>query len=489
MGYKRGALGGVVAAPPTANPPVDVVVIGEAAAAQQAVVSLKPTGVTAVLAPTGDAALRSVDELTPEVVVVGRIDTAEMSGSDLVRRLRARPGKAPRVIVLGEPDEIDLTAAELQDGRNSAEDYLAADVNVAELVDHIHSRLHKPPEQTAAPSREAWSEPRLMSEIERELQRAQLSRRPGILAVINIAELAQLRRRLGSQAEQSLAAAFAALFAEGAPILEQHSSRADGGFYVLMPETDAVSGRQRLRALSRRIAAAVIDIGGEQVHVTPIIGYAAFSDATTGEALRTKVDAALRDAERHLDLVPVAFTAALDVKPEPAVGKRDLLLALIERLRSPLQIAFTLALLVLLPFLVYVIVWYARFDLTTIVYPLVAGALAATALSLWLESFRAAGPVDVPDEPASPYPPATRHHRGVPAERGGDHPRHRDQPAGSGLPRRAAGDPRLQHPETPPGRRQSEGTGCARPPPAAVARAVQYLQGAERQRGARPRAR
>jgi cellulose synthase/poly-beta-1,6-N-acetylglucosamine synthase-like glycosyltransferase len=80
---------------------------------------------------------------------------------------------------------------------------------------------------------------------------------------------------------------------------------------------------------------------------------------------------------------------------------------LVERVRSPLQVGFTLALLLSLPFIVYVLVWWAGFDLTTVTYPLMAAALAGTAAALWIESFRAIGAVDAPAEFESPPPGAT----------------------------------------------------------------------------------
>jgi cellulose synthase/poly-beta-1,6-N-acetylglucosamine synthase-like glycosyltransferase len=258
-----------------------------------------------------------------------------------------------------------------------------------------------------AKCRRAIAVSRLQEETDRELQRAQLARRPGMLAAVQVAEWAQLRRRLGAKAEDALAAAFDVLLAFDAPILEQHTSRGEGGFTLLMPETDVAAGRARLQQLSRRIASAVLDVAGEHVRITPVIGYTTFASARTSGELGEQVDSALLDAQQHLDLLPVRFVPRLADKAVAAVASPDRLLAWIERARAPLQIAFTMALLLSLPFIVYVISWEFGFDLTRVTYPLVAAALATTAAVLWIESFRAVGPVAVPSVPATGFPPAT----------------------------------------------------------------------------------
>ena len=89
----------------------------------------------------------------------------------------------------------------------------------------------------------------------------------------------------------------------------------------------------------------------------------------------------------------------------PSAGDR--LLSIIDRLRLPLQVAFTLALLLSLPFIVYVLVWDAGFDLTTVTYPLMAAALTGTAAAMWIESFMAVGAVEVPAETSNRHPSAT----------------------------------------------------------------------------------
>ena len=178
--------------------------------------------------------------------------------------------------------------------------------------------------------RQALSRPRLAEETQRELQRAVLAQRPGMLAAVDIAELDELRRRLGSKAEDVLAAQFERLFAADADILEQHSARADSGFFILMPETTVAAGQERLRKLSLRIAGAVIDIAGERVRVTPIIGYATFAGAHSADELREQATMASLTAHQHLGPPARAlltatgkhrFTAIGDAGPAAGIGR------------------------------------------------------------------------------------------------------------------------------------------------------------------------
>jgi cellulose synthase/poly-beta-1,6-N-acetylglucosamine synthase-like glycosyltransferase/DNA-binding response OmpR family regulator len=384
--------------------PALVLFVGDSAAAHQVAPNLQSAGVTTVSAASGRDALDQVIDLSPDLVVVGKAETQELAVRDVIRQLRARPGKRPRLVVIGHPGPDGTDAAESDDGQaQGGEDYLPADVGVAELVDHIRATLSQP---AAAARRPAVPQQRLGEEIDRELQRAKLAPRPGILAAVSVAELDRLHQRLGAQAEQAVAAAFDELFAQDAQVLEQHSAHPGGGFWLLMPETDLATGRARLGSLARRVASIVLDVGGEQVRMTPVIGYTLFSRAASGRELRHQADLALEEAALHLDLLPVEFSPLLAVSSVPAV-KRDRLLRLIERLRSPLQVAFTTAMLLSLPFIIYVLAWYAGFDLTSVTYPLMAAALAITAATIWAESLRAVGTVELPAEPGGAFPPAT----------------------------------------------------------------------------------
>ena len=382
--------------------PSVMLLVGGNDSAHQAAARLEPAGLRTVLVPTGGDALARLADLAPDLVVVGDEATRDMTGTEVVRQIRATSGAQPPVVVIGEPDLAALTADPPPDA-----EYLPPDVGVTELVHHIRSRLSRTPARSSHPSRAPVSEDRMLEEIDRELERSELVGRPGTLAVVCVAELPRLRERLGVEAERAVTAAYDELLALDAKPLERHSAAADGRLYLLMPEVSAPAANERLHRLSLRIAHTRLDVSGEHLRLTPVIGYATFGAASSGQELRDQAAIAADDAGLHLDLLPVRFSAALAIASAVEIPARDRLLALVERLRSPLQIGFTFAVLLSLPFIIYVLTWYAGFDLTTVTYPLMAAALAGTAAALWIESFRAIGAVDAPAEFGSPPPAAT----------------------------------------------------------------------------------
>lgn len=256
----------------------------------------------------------------------------------------------------------------------------------------------------------------LAAHIDGELKHVVLARRVGVLAAIDVAELPRLRSRLGSRAERVVTAELDKLIARDGESLELHSPRSRGGLWVLLPETGFYEAHQLLLQLSRRLVETVVDVSGERLRVTPVIGYATFADATSATALCDRATAALHDASLHLDLVPVKYSCALAMESAESDERRENL-KLMKKLWSPLRVGFILSLMLELPFIAYVLSWHAGFDLTTVTIPLMEAVLAGTALVVWIASFRAAArwienfgmsaPVSLPSEPANRAPRAT----------------------------------------------------------------------------------
>lgn len=380
--------------------PSVVLLVGGNDAAHLAAARLQRSGVKTVLASTGSEAVARLADQTPDLLILGEEAAPELDFAQVLRYVRDASAAAPPLVMIGEPESEPM----IDDLPRDAE-YLPADVGVAELVHHVRSRLNRTPARIRHPSRAPISEDRMLEEIDREFERAELAGRPGALAIVNVAELTRLEVHLGSDTEFAVAAVYDELLALDAEPLERHSPAPGGGIYVLMPEVSAATANERLQRLSSRIAGVRLDFAGEHLRLTPVIGYTTFSAAPSGRALREQVSLAGDDAGLHLDLLPVRFTAALAAAA--VTPARDRLLLLAERLRSPLQVGFTFALLLSLPFIVYVCSWYAGFDLTKVTYPLVAAALAVTAMALWIESFRAMGAVAVPPVAEGPLPRAT----------------------------------------------------------------------------------
>ena len=379
-----------------------MLLVGANDSAYEAAVRLAPTGLRTVRAPDSDDALAQLADVTPDLVVVGENTARDMSAHEVARQIRSQSADEVTVVVIGDRDPADLTADTPVDA-----EYLPSDVGVAELVHHIRTRLSQAPAPGGRPFRAPVSEDRMLEEIDRELERSQLAGRQGILAVVCVAEMTRLRERLGPDVDLAVSAAFDELLALDAEPLERHSPAPDGRMYLLLPELNAAAANARLHKLSLRIARARLEISGEHLRLTPVIGFTTFSSATSGAELREQAVIAADDAGLHLDLLPVRFSQALATASAAVIPTRDRLQSLVERLGSPLQAGFTFAVLLSLPFIVYVLSWYAGFDLTTVTYPLMAAALAGTAAALWIESFRAIGAVDAPTEFTSPPPAAT----------------------------------------------------------------------------------
>lgn len=383
-----------------------VLIVGDDATSHEAASSLEFAGVSTISVTTGREALDQINECSIDLVVLEMLEDAatdDVSRAELVRRLRTQPGPRPTMVVIGPTDDVVRRI-----DHRDVEEFLPADVSVAELVTRVQARLVSPPDSSEVSTtvRPAMTVARFTEEIVRELQRVQLAGRPGVLAAIGIAELARLRARLGAQAETAIAAALDELVALDGPVLEQHCLRPGGRFWLLMPETNLVAAGERLAQLSRRVVNTVVDLAGEQVRITPVIGYAPFATAESASQLRDQATTALEAATLHLDLIPVEFSDSLAATLPAPPATRDRLLSLVERMRSPLQTAFSLAVLLSLPFIVYVLSWRAGFDLTTVTYPLMAAALAVTAAALWIESFGAVGDIELP-EPRGRPPTAT----------------------------------------------------------------------------------
>ena len=77
------------------------------------------------------------------------------------------------------------------------------------------------------------------------------------------------------------------------------------------------------------------------------------------------------------------------------------------RLRLAGQIALVTVAPLLLPFLLYVFLYYNGIDVSTYVYISVVIALVVTAYLIWVEGLQALDPGKPPEEPNEPYPPAS----------------------------------------------------------------------------------
>jgi hypothetical protein len=93
------------------------------------------------------------------------------------------------------------------------------------------------------------------------------------------------------------------------------------------------------------------------------------------------------------DDIPTPFVSAppaqTDIGPTiQLVSSPERFVPLVERLRHPLQVGFTVLLLLNLPFIVYVLCWHIGFDLTNVTYPLLTVTLGVLTVANFLTSRR-----------------------------------------------------------------------------------------------------
>jgi cellulose synthase/poly-beta-1,6-N-acetylglucosamine synthase-like glycosyltransferase/DNA-binding response OmpR family regulator len=367
---------------------------------------LEEAGMTVVTADDGHAALARLAEAVPDVVV-SDVNMPGMDGFALVSRLRREPAtrRVPLVFLSSRTAPEDV----LSGLRLGADDYVRKPFDLDELVGRVLGKLARPPVPVDELVRDVrtglLSPARTLEEVGREADRAQRTHRPAAVAVLDVAERDVLRARFGPRADDELALQVTTLLAAGAAPLEQVGRDSSGRFVLLLPETPEEQIRARLDQVSARLAAERLSVAGDRVQVTPVLGWAPLA-AQSAEALLARATLAAEAAWSHLDLRPVRWTPDLEASaaqaPRAARGA-----ALRAQLRTPAQVALTLLLGIVVPFLVHVALYLVGLDVSGVTYPLVVAALLITATSIWVEGFLARRPAQPPQEPSADPPPAS----------------------------------------------------------------------------------
>jgi len=253
-------------------------------------------------------------------------------------------------------------------------------------------------------------EPVLAMRTAHEREALRTGKAPGdsFVACIELEELPRFADRLPADAVAQVWRQVAELAQADALADEEMALGVRGDLLLLLPSVSAREARQRLQALSQRIAGHRFELQRQFLQYTPAIGYASVRHSADAlETLRHAREAA-RQAGLHLDLQPALYrTRAVDAKAMKAAsqpGPFDRL-----RARHPLwfQYAVTLLLGLVLPFLVYWGLGSHGWDISRGVYAFVVISLTLTAASIWAEGFLALRRIDPPAEPASAFPPAT----------------------------------------------------------------------------------
>jgi cellulose synthase/poly-beta-1,6-N-acetylglucosamine synthase-like glycosyltransferase/CheY-like chemotaxis protein len=368
---------------------------------------LEQAGYAVTHAEDGSAALEQLSVARPDLVL-SDIMMPNMDGLTFLKHLRADPllRTVPVVLLTTKSQSAEIvTGFEL-----GADDYVIKPFRAEELLARVSAKIHRPPVPADQlpydrPSG-LMSEAGFAAETEREYSRALRGRKPGTIACLLFNELPRLRSRLGSGIDNVLGLQIGRVMAaDGDPLVSYGRAR-DGSFWLLLPEVGAEEGRARLASLAQAIASNRFAVGDERVRLTPSVGYLAFSDSESAEALMPNARIAAEHAAVHLDLQPARFTRGM---VEEAVARRRLLpgalIRPIEKLRLPLQMAATFLIAWLVPLALYFGAGALGFDLSWPVYIVVVVMIVVTALFIWMEGVLALRRIDPP--PAPSYPRAS----------------------------------------------------------------------------------
>jgi cellulose synthase/poly-beta-1,6-N-acetylglucosamine synthase-like glycosyltransferase len=265
-----------------------------------------------------------------------------------------------------------------------------------------------PPLLSATPPQVA-GEQTFLDVLAHERDELRAGRSPGdsYVAVIRLDELDRNRERLVLAAEAQAWEQMAQLTVFSAMAEERLGQGSRGELLMLIPGTSKREVAARLEALSSASANHAFRIAGQSMHLSPLIGYSGLRrSGSAAEALAQAREAA-QQAALHLDLHPAPYKKKTSKQAREA-GALKLWWSRIYGAHTLLfQYALTMLLGLGLPFLVYWGLGTHGMDISTGVYIFVVVALALTAVSIWAEGLLALRRHDPPEEPATPYPPAS----------------------------------------------------------------------------------
>jgi len=369
-------------------------------------IMLRHAGYEVTIASDGVDALARVAEATPDLII-SDVMMPNMDGFELLRRLRADPAtKAIPIIMLTAKGTSDDIVSGLNWG---ADDYLPKPFETAVLLARVSAKVERPPipiEQLMHDRQTGLLSDRLFTdEARREVQRAARGGTPGCLAYLDLAELAHLKEQFGARVEAKIVKQIAALVMQSSRPLDVIGRDHEGFFALLLPEITPQAAERNLRALSKRIMTHIFGVDGMKLHLTPIIGFSAFTKDKDFVALRDEALTALDYAATQLDLVPKRYELIMGHHLQRTTSSRRAKLR--KRWSSPLQFALMILIGWVIPYCVYTWFDFIGHDITHVIYIVVVVALLITAVLIWIEGFVAMKVVHPPEPPLQPYPPAS----------------------------------------------------------------------------------
>ena len=343
-------------------------------------------------------------------LVLCRTDIEGETAIELLGALRADDAahRIPFILASPSPSAAEAVAA----FHAGADDYVAAGIDADELVARVAAKIERPPIPRDLLLRDLptglLSTRALDVELAREQHRADRRGDVGSVACISIDEMESVRTRLGHGPRAELVAKLGAFVQAEVAGFDLVARDEAGTIWVVFPESDEQHATREMLEISRRVAGTAFEIGDERLQLTPLVGVTGWGvDDIAAPELRRRADLAMRVAAAQLDLQPVVWTPALDQQPPAKGAVLGRWGALRKRLRLPWQIAVTLIVSLVLPFIAYWAFDEAGFDVTPIVYIVVVAALVITAALIWVEGLLALPRRDPPELPDGPRPRAT----------------------------------------------------------------------------------
>jgi cellulose synthase/poly-beta-1,6-N-acetylglucosamine synthase-like glycosyltransferase/DNA-binding response OmpR family regulator len=363
---------------------------------------LRDEGYLALQAENVHQAREQFRQARPDLVLL----PGDAGGLEALELLREDPdGGQVSVIVLTHGEDLTtlLRAFEL-----GADDVVSQSADWNELRARIRARLDRRSVPRDVMLRDpvtgALTHQTLARMLRMEVERVRRVRRPACLAYLAFHELPTVEAELGQRARDEI-------LAQVVDIVEADGRQLDlVGFSrhhlaLLLPDTPAKGGRARLNRLAQKLYRHTFRVDGQDVQLTPVVGFAAADPGTGSDAVEQRAWTALMHSAEQLDLYPTQWRAHLEGAADSRPG--GVVRRFLSRHRTALQVVATQLACFGIPLLWYVAMDRMGIDVTGTVYLVVVVVLALTSLALWAECLSAYRPKQPPEHPAQPYPPAS----------------------------------------------------------------------------------
>lgn len=239
-----------------------------------------------------------------------------------------------------------------------------------------------------------------------EFDRHRRGGRDCLVTAISLFEIPSVKLRLGDSYLRDLLVDVGELVRSRLGPLDVMTVTEQGEILVFARESSISGATERIEKVTKAIASRRFNEHGERVLLTPSAGCALLSDGDSAEdVLRRAIDA--RDAgAAHLDLSVHRWNPTMSTDTAEPESVRWTRSEILERLRTPAQVAATLVLGLVVPFFAY---WGLAeglgVDITYGVYLVVVATLVLTGAMILVEAHLAVRQAEPPE--VSHYPDAT----------------------------------------------------------------------------------